>query len=518
MDCNASSEQLCGILEAATDLMAITDAAQRLLYLNAAGRAMVGLPPGADIAAYSIADFIPGDPKTHVVPSEGIPTAIRTGKWSAETRISGKNGAVVDVSMIIVAHRESDAQISSLSILARDITERKQLERQFFHAQKMEAIGRLAGGVAHDFNNLLTAILGYGELIQQRLPESSPESQDIKEIIHAGRSAADLTRQLVAFSRQQIIQPQILDVDAVVQGMEGLLRRVIGEDIALTVRTSAGLDLVNADRAQIEQIVMNLAVNARDAMPQGGQLTIETGHVELDDAYVAQHPGAVTGPHVMIAVTDTGSGMDEQVRARIFEPFFTTKELGRGTGLGLSTVYGIVNQNGGSIWAYSEVGHGTTFKVYLPRIVAERPDALAAEILPASLHGTETIFVVDDQHEVRAVAAAILRRHGYTVIEVADGEEAVELFARDATAIDLLLIDVVLPRMNGQVVADQLRRRRPGLPVLYMSGYTADSVSRHAVLERDVAFIEKPFTAVRLLQKVRTTLGRPPSAGSPAPE
>jgi two-component system, cell cycle sensor histidine kinase and response regulator CckA len=506
MNCE-DPETLFGILDAATDLIAIADAHERLVYVNPAGRAMVGLSSAADVTSQSIADLIAGSATTNIVLAEGLPAAIRTGKWSGETRMAAAGGRIVDVSATIVAHRHTDGRVGCVSILARDVTERKQLERQFLQAQKMEAIGRLAGGVAHDFNNLLTAILGFGDLIQERLPEDSPAAQDIKEIIHAGRSAAELTKQLVAFSRQQMIQPQILDVDAVVQDMEGILRRVIGEDIELTVCPSTGLDLVHADRAQIEQIVMNLVVNARDAMPTGGKLTVETGHVELDETYVAQHPGATTGPYVVIAVTDTGTGMDEQVRARIFEPFFTTKELGRGTGLGLSTVYGIVKQNRGSIWAYSEVGHGTTFKVYLPRLVAAKPDIQSAETMPVSLNGTETILVVDDQHEVRGVARAILQRHGYTVIDVADGEEAIKQVSADGAAIDLLLIDVVLPRMSGQIVAQLIRRRRPSLPVLYMSGYTADAVSRHAVLERDVAFVEKPFTAVRLLQKIRSCLG-----------
>jgi two-component system, cell cycle sensor histidine kinase and response regulator CckA len=498
---------LFGILDAATDLIAISDASQRLVYVNPAGRAMVGWPLDADVTSRSIADLIVGDATATLALGEGVAIAIRAGQWTGERRISGVGGRVVDVALVILAHAEPGGQVDCFSIIARDVTERKQLERQFLQAQKMEAIGRLAGGVAHDFNNLLTAILGFGELIQRQLPDDSQAAQDIKEVIHAGRSAAELTKQLLAFSRQQRIQPQIIDIDAVVQGMEGLLRRVIGEDIELLVHPSTGLDLVNADRAQIEQIVMNLVVNARDAMPTGGRLTIETGHVELDEAYIAQHPGATTGSHVMIAVTDTGCGMDEQVRARIFEPFYTTKELGRGTGLGLSTVYGIVKQNRGSIWVYSEVGHGTAFKVYWPRIAAATADAPPADDLPPSLHGTEAILVVDDQHEVRSVARAILQRHGYTVIEATDGEEALKAVIGDATVIDLLLIDVVLPRMSGQRVVELLRRRRPGVPVLYMSGYTADSIGRHMTQDAHVAFVEKPFTAVRLLQNVRAALG-----------
>ena len=390
--------------------------------------------------------------------------------------------------------------------LVEDITDLRRTEEQLLQAQKMEAVGRLAGGVAHDFNNLLTAILGYSELVLQDLGPDHSSAADVKEIRAAGQSAENLTRQLLAFSRRQILQPQTLDLNTVLTRVDALLQRIIGEDIELTMKLTAPLARVNADPGQIEQVVLNLAVNARDAMPNGGKLTIETANVVLDREYVEQHQDASHGPHVMLAVTDTGSGMDTATQQRLFEPFFTTKEPGRGTGLGLATVYGIVTQSRGSIWVYSEVDQGSTFKVYLPVTSEEILAAEPVELSSESLSGTETVLVVEDQIEARAVICETLRRRGYTVIEAINGPDAIVKGAQSDIAIDVMLTDVVMPGMGGRRVADVLRATRPQLKVVYMSGYTDGAIVDHGILEPGVTFVQKPFATETLLRKIRTAL------------
>ncbi len=389
--------------------------------------------------------------------------------------------------------------------LVEDITDIRNTEEQLRQAQKMEAIGRLAGGIAHDFNNLLTAILGYADMVIQGLGDAHPATADIQQILTAGQSAESLTRQLLAFSRRQLLRPTILSVNDVLTRVESLLRRVIGEDVTLRLVLAADLPLISADAGQLEQVILNLAVNARDAMPDGGALTIATSAVELDDEYVATHPHGRSGPHVVIAVTDTGTGMDTDTQQRLFEPFFTTKPAGKGTGLGLATVHGIVNQSHGSIYVYSELGFGSTFKVYLP-VTTERPASVEKPAASAPLRGTATILVIEDQPQVRAVACVMLRRSGYTVIEAGDGAEALEAARRHGGAIDLLLTDVVMPGMNGRRAANLLRQEWPGMHVLFMSGYTNDAVEQHGILEPGVAFLEKPFSAASLLLAVRNAL------------
>jgi PAS domain S-box-containing protein len=390
--------------------------------------------------------------------------------------------------------------------LVEDITDVRRTEEQLLQAQKMEAVGRLAGGVAHDFNNLLTAILGYSELVLQDLGPDHPSSIDIKEIRTAGQSAESLTRQLLAFSRRQILQPQNLDLNKVLARVDALLQRIIGEDIELTMKLTAPLGRVSADPGQIEQVVLNLAVNARDAMPHGGKLTIETANVVLDDDYVGRHAGASTGAHVMVAVTDNGTGMDAVTQQRLFEPFFTTKEPGRGTGLGLATVYGIVTQSRGSIWVYSEVGQGSTFKVYLPVTTEEVAPPVTIEMSPASLSGTETVLVVEDQIEARSVICETLRRRGYTVIEAINGPDAIVKGRQPETAIEVMLTDVVMPGMGGRRVAEVIRATRPHLRVVYMSGYTDSAIVDHGILEPGVTFVQKPFATDTLLRKIREVL------------
>ena len=372
----------------------------------------------------------------------------------------------------------------------------------------MEAIGRLAGGVAHDFNNILTAIGGYTDLLLADLPAGDHRRHDVEEISQAAQRAAGLTHQLLAFSRRQVLQPKVISFNALVPDIEKMLRRLIGEDILLATVLDRRLGNVRADPGQLEQVIVNLAVNARDAMPNGGRLTIETRNVELDEVYATDHPSVKPGRYVMLAVTDTGVGMDEETKARIFEPFFTTKVRGKGTGLGLATVYGIVQQTGGHIWPYSEPGRGTTMRVYLPRVddptdPIEHPGDAALAV-----GGTETILIVEDEAPVRAVTRHLLQRNGYTVMEAADGPAALALVDGEAAGqhIDLLLTDVIMPGMSGRELADQLRVRRPNLRVLFMSGYTDDAVVRHGMLEPGLAYLEKPFRPTTLLRKVRGVL------------
>jgi two-component system, cell cycle sensor histidine kinase and response regulator CckA len=392
--------------------------------------------------------------------------------------------------------------------IARDVTERKQLEEQLRQSQKMEAIGQLAGGVAHDFNNLLTAINGYSALALQRIDSSSSIKSYLEEIKKAGDRAANLTRQLLAFGRKQILQPVALDLNGVVSDMNKMLRRLIGEDIVLAAKLAADLRKIKADPGQVEQVLINLVVNARDAMPTGGSLTIETANVELDQEYASRHMGIQPGKYVMLAVSDTGTGMDEATRARIFEPFFTTKEKGKGTGLGLSTVYGIVQQSGGSIWVYSEPNQGTSFKVYLPELRSDAPGEMVESTMDEIESGSETILLVEDEEVVRGLTTNILEGAGYQVIAASGGAEAAELYAGRDEPIDLLLTDVVMPRTSGKEVAGQLTKMQPGLKVLFMSGYTDEAIVHHGVLDADVEFIQKPFTPAALSKKIREVLDK----------
>jgi signal transduction histidine kinase len=398
-----------------------------------------------------------------------------------------------------------------VAIQARDTTSRHHAEEdlhrreeQLRQSQKMEAIGRLAGGVAHDFNNLLTVIRGHGELVLRRLESEHPLRRNLQEIGLAAERASALTHQLLAFSRKQVLQPRTLDLGEVVERMDRLLQRLIGEDVELVTRRCPDLGSVRADPAQMEQVIVNLAVNARDAMPEGGVLSVELANAEVDETYTRGRPVVTAGPYVVLSVTDTGHGMDAETKARIFEPFFTTKEPGKGTGLGLATVYGIVKQSEGFIWVYSEPGRGTTFKIYLPR-VDQPPEPLTSRPGPAAVHGTETVLLVEDEDSLRSLLRELLESFGYDVLEAAHGVDALRVAREHPATVHLLLSDMVMPQMTGRELADRLTRLRPGIKVLFMSGYAAGAAPQQEI-PGDAAYIEKPFTADALAGAIRALL------------
>jgi len=391
----------------------------------------------------------------------------------------------------------------------RSEEEKAALQEQLRQSQKMEAVGRLGGGIAHDFNNLLTIIKGYSQLSLLDLKENDPLWGNIQEIQKATQRATDLTRQLLAFSRRQILDLKVLDLNTLLRELDKMLRRIIGEDIELVNLLSGDLGRVKIDPGQIEQVIFNLAVNARDAMPSGGKLTIETANVELDKEYANAHIGVVPGRYVKLSVSDTGIGMSQEVRGKVFEPFFTTKDKGKGTGLGLSTVYGTVKQSGGNIWVYSEPGHGTTFKIYLPRVEEELDILHGQDETESSSRGSETVLLVEDEPLVRDLAHRILSQQGYKVLEAANGEEALRVaHEHGGEEIHLLLTDVVMPQMGGKDLADQLKIPRPDIKVLYTSGYTDNAIVHHGVLEPGIHFLQKPFSSNALSHKVREVLDR----------
>jgi PAS domain S-box-containing protein len=421
-----------------------------------------------------------------------------------EVRWKRKDGRVIDVRLSGAFLRDESGQNKGVEVIVEDITERKLLEEQLRQSQKMEAIGRLAGGVAHDFNNLLTAINGYAEVVLMQLTQNNLLYKDIEEIRKAGQRAASLTNQLLAFSRRQIIQPRVLNINSVINDSLKMLRRLIGEDIELLTSLSPEAKRIKADPGQIEQVIMNLAINARDAMPQGGRLTIETRNVYLDEGFARKHSGARLGRYVMLAISDTGCGMNQETRLRVFEPFFTTKDVGKGTGLGLSTVYGIVKQSGGHIQVESQVGAGAVFRIYLPMVDQEAEEQSSKPAASSNLTGSETILIVEDEESVRKLARIILTVQGYTVIEAASGPEALEMVRK--SPVDLLITDVVMPQMSGRELAERFSREHPTMKVLYISGYLDEVMGHHGVIDTGLPLLTKPFSPEALTEKVRVVL------------
>ena len=492
-------------LNAAAEAIVITDRAGVIEWVNSAFTRFTGYT-AEEAFGKNPRDLVKSGKHDQVFYKDLWETILAGRVWRGETINRRKDGSLYTEEQSVTPIPDGAGTITHFIAIKRDITEQLQLEAQFRQAQKMESVGQLASGIAHDFNNLLTIINGMSDLVLSQLGQDDPARTDVEEIRHAGERAATLTQQLLAFSRRQILEPRVMSLNTVVAGMEGLLQRLLGEDIDLAVVPAPGLGSVRADPGQIEQVITNLAVNARDAMPQGGRLTIETQNVEIDDDYARRHAvAAPAGSYVLLAVSDSGVGMDEATRARIFEPFFTTKEPGKGTGLGLSTVYGIVKQSQGFIWVYSEVGQGTTFKIYLPQVAeAVDTDRPGPSVAPGS--GTETILLVEDNAGLRKVATRFLKPAGYTVLGAASGEEALRLLERHEAPVHLLLSDVVMPGMSGRLLAEQLAQTHPGMKVLYMSGYTGDTIVRHGILDAQMPFLAKPFTEAALRRKVREVL------------
>lgn len=498
--------------ENAKDAIYVHDLNGRYTMVNKAGEALIGYTREeilqmtiADVVARNCLDRIQARLKKKL--ADHVPTIY-------EVEAIRKDGSRVPVEVSSRLIYENGVPVA-VQGSARDISERKRSEEalrasqlQLQQSQKLEAIGQLAGGVAHDFNNLLTAILGYTDLSLRRSDVEGPARHYLEETKKAAERAASLIRQLLAFSRKQILEPKVLDLNVVVKDMHKMLTRLIGENIDLATRQASDLGIVKADPCQVEQIIVNLVVNARDAMPWGGKVTIETANVTVNNNDSLKHVSVKPGPYVMLAVSDTGCGMDQETQAKIFEPFFTTKEVGKGTGLGLSTVYGIVKQSGGNIWVYSEPEMGTVFKVYLPRVEAPEGDSEKLTAETTAFHGSETILVVEDEDIVRGLTRKILSEGGYNVLDARSGDEAIRLCRDYSGPIDLLLTDVVMPETSGKEVAERLHELRPSARVLFMSGYTDEAIVRHGVLDANVEFIQKPFTWAKLGKKVRNVLDR----------
>lgn len=492
----------------------LVDPGGRVLTWNAGAERLKGYSSD-EIIGSSHRLFFTDDDLAGGKPEALLAAARADGRAEDEGYRVRKNGERFWANVVITALESDSGEHIGFAKITRDLSQFRKLEEQMRHAQKMEAVGRLAGGIAHDFNNLLSVVLSYSSLAVDSMRTDDPLRGDIEEIMKAGQRAADLTRQLLAFSRQSVIAPQVVELNQSLSSMERMLRRICGEDITLSLVLASDLGRIKADPSNIEQVVMNLVVNARDAMPEGGRLIIETSNVDLDDAYAREHLGVAPGGYVMMTVSDTGIGMDRATQKQIFEPFFTTKVVGKGTGLGLSTVFGIVNQLGGSIWVYSEPGHGTTFKVHLPR--TDQQHTMRPQMLEVTnLRGDETILVTEDDDQLRVVACGVLRKSGYTVLEASNGGEALLLCEEHPRTIHLLLTDVAMPKMSGARLAQRLGSLRPDMRVLFMSGYTEQTIMSHGFVDDAVELLQKPITPDKLLRRVRQTLDAPARPVHPA--
>jgi two-component system cell cycle sensor histidine kinase/response regulator CckA len=492
------------LIDTLPDVVFTKDTDGRFVNSNPATLALVGFQSEEELAGKTVFDLFPHEIAELYHADDLEVIAGKTIIDREEPSIDPKGNTLWYLTIKVPLHDQTGQTIGLIGI-SRNITGRKKLEAQLRQSQKMDAVGQLAGGVAHDFNNLLTIISGYSELLLTQPEASGAIRESARAISDAGERATALTRQLLAFSRRTILEPKVLNVNAVIAEMSKMLRRLIGEDIVFATVLEPELSWIRVDPGQLDQVVMNLAVNARDAMPTGGRLTIETANILLSDNYATTHLDCSAGHHVMLAITDTGRGMVSEVLAHIFEPFYTTKGVGRGTGLGLAMVFGIVQQSGGGIHVYSELGRGTTFKIYFP--VAEAPLPKQSDTdAEFGLEGTETILLVEDEDEVRRLALLSLEKHGYHVLTAADGNDALRVVESYNSPIDLLLTDVVMPNLSGPELAEALQARHPQLMVLFMSGYTDDAVVRHGLLHAEVAFIQKPYTPQGLAEKIRQVL------------
>ena len=499
------------ILDSLVNGIVTLDLDGRVVTLNGAAESLLGSPAGAAARGRHVTEVLGHAPELVAILQAAIQW--RTGR-TVTVNLPSRARRVTPVEITTATLKGGEGQDLGVIVVVRDLTAVRALEAQLRHAQKMEAVGRLAGGVAHDFNNLLTVITGRSQLLLLKLPPESPLRRDVELVEETAHRASALTRQLLAFSRKQMVQPRVIDLNEVVRGMETMLSRLIGEDVTLATRLDQTAGCVRADPAQLEQMIVNLAVNARDAMPLGGRLTLETGFVRLDEEFAREHVGLRPGPHVRLVVRDTGVGMDGLIKAHLFEPFFTTKGPGKGTGLGLATVYGIVTQCGGAVRVDSEPGQGAVFTIDLPRVDAPADLRGDPGIPAAAPHGSETVLLVEDEPEVRGLARDILHQQGYTVLEAADGDEALRIGREHGGPIHLLVTDVVMPQMGGRELADHLKAGRQETKVLYVSGYTDDAILHQGVSETGMAFLPKPFTASALAHKVREVLDAAPAGGT----
>jgi len=500
-------DRLVAIIENTTDLISVFDPAGHLLYLNPAGRTLLGVGVREDVTNTIISDFIP-NPASNPIMTEGLPTAIRQGMWTGETVLLNRRGQEFSVSQVILAHKTADGKLQILSTIMRDITERKHLESQLRHAQKMEAVGTLAGGIAHDFNNILNVILGFGNMVMDSLEADNPAKENMNEVLIAADRAAHLTKRLLVFSRKQVVEVKAVNINEIILDLQKMLVRILRENIELNLDLADKPLMVLADAGQMEQVLINLATNARDAMPEGGRLTIGTGIQVIDEEYAANYGYGEPGRYVLITVADTGKGIDEETQKKIFEPFFTTKGIGEGTGLGLAISYGIIKQHNGYIKVYSESGQGTVFRIYLPLVEETAGQDNKTEFAVSDNGGNETILVAEDDVSLRKLKRLVLESHGYSVIIAEDGEDAIAKFMGNRDKIKLAILDMIMPKKNGKEVSEAIRKVSPLTKIIFTSGYTMDIIKTRELVEAGFDFLLKPIASKDLLKKVREALDR----------